>query len=105
MASYVRCPSFKEEFGIAILEAMAAGFVAIAPKRGEKSYRRDGYNGFLIDTTDEVSIEKELRRLLIDVKTLCQKNEDDCREWEQKPSLQKVLHFHCCKASFHLYIL
>jgi sucrose-phosphate synthase len=62
-------PSFKEEFGIAILEAMAAGFVAIAPKRGGvKSYIRDGYNGFLIDTTDEASIEKELRRLLIDAR-------------------------------------
>jgi sucrose-phosphate synthase len=62
-------PSFKEEFGIAILEAMAAGFVAIAPKRGGvKSYIRDGYNGFLIDTTDEASFEKELRRLLIDAR-------------------------------------
>ena len=60
-------PSFKEEFGIAILEAMAAGFVAIGPKRGGvKSYIRHGQNGFLIDTTSEETIRKELREILLD---------------------------------------
>jgi len=60
-------PSFKEEFGIAILEAMAAGFVAIGPKRGGvKSYIRHAQNGFLIDTTSEETIRKELQEILLD---------------------------------------
>jgi len=60
-------PSFKEEFGIAILEAMAAGFVAIGPKRGGvKSYIRHGKNGFLMDTTNESTIRNDLQKLLLD---------------------------------------
>jgi len=60
-------PSFKEEFGIAILEAMAAGFVAIGPIRGGvKSYIRQGKNGFLIDTTNESTIRSDLQRVLLD---------------------------------------
>jgi len=60
-------PSFKEEFGIAILEAMAAGFVAIGPRRGGvKSYIRHGKNGFLIDTTNESTIGNDLQRVLLD---------------------------------------
>lgn len=47
------CSSKKEEFGIAILEALSQGFLVIGPKKGGvKSYLRDGENGFLIDTTN-----------------------------------------------------
>ncbi|HOI63057.1 MAG TPA: glycosyltransferase family 4 protein [Mesotoga sp.] len=60
-------PSFKEEFGIAILEAMAAGFLAIAPRRGGvKEYIKHGLNGFLIDTTSVETIKRYLVKILLD---------------------------------------
>ncbi|MGW4523387.1 glycosyltransferase [Amycolatopsis sp. NPDC004378] len=47
------CPSQKEEFGIALLEAMEAGFLVCAPQRGGAGYYiRDEANGFLADTND-----------------------------------------------------
>ncbi|MCU7826424.1 glycosyltransferase [Kitasatospora sp. DSM 101779] len=49
-AVYV-CPSAKEEFGLAVLEAMDAGLAAAGPERGGVShYIRAGVNGFLLDT-------------------------------------------------------
>ncbi|MFD0526588.1 glycosyltransferase family 4 protein [Kitasatospora arboriphila] len=49
-AVYV-CPSAKEEFGLAVLEAMDAGLAAAGPERGGvPHYIRDGVNGFLLDT-------------------------------------------------------
>jgi sucrose-phosphate synthase len=60
-------PSFKEEFGIAILEAMSAGFLAIAPRRGGvKEYIKHGLNGFLIDTTSGETIARDLVEILLD---------------------------------------
>lgn len=45
--------SLKEEFGIAILEAMAAGLVVVAPiSGGPATYVDDGVTGVLVDTTD-----------------------------------------------------
>jgi L-malate glycosyltransferase len=60
--------SIKEEFGLAILEAMGAGLVACAPIRGGAgSYIRQGINGFLVDTQNAESLGREeaaiLRRL------------------------------------------
>ncbi|SEP53944.1 glycosyltransferase family 4 protein [Amycolatopsis saalfeldensis] len=47
------CPSEKEEFGIAVLEAMEAGLVVMGPRRGGLGhYIRHGGNGFLADTGD-----------------------------------------------------
>lgn len=58
-------PSLKEEFGLAILEAMSAGLVACAPLNGGAgSYLRSGTNGFLIDTRDGASIARELTLVL-----------------------------------------
>jgi glycosyltransferase involved in cell wall biosynthesis len=55
------CPSIKEEFGLSILEAMAAGMVVCAPlKGGARTYIRHGINGFLIDTRDRGALENEL---------------------------------------------
>ncbi len=57
--------SIKEEFGIAILEAMSQGFLIIAPiKGGVKSYIRNGKNGFLIDTSSSETIVRATEQIL-----------------------------------------
>ncbi|WP_020139768.1 glycosyltransferase family 4 protein [Streptomyces sp. 351MFTsu5.1] len=58
------CPSAKEEFGIAILEAMEAGLPAAGPQRGGVAhYLRDGVNGILMDTSTPTGLMRGLRRL------------------------------------------
>lgn len=55
------CPSRKEEFGLSILEAMAAGMIVCAPiLGGAGTYIRHGVNGFLIDTRTASAIAAEL---------------------------------------------
>jgi glycosyltransferase involved in cell wall biosynthesis len=47
------CGSAKEEFGLAIVEAMAAGLPVVAPQHGgPATYLEDGITGRLVDTTD-----------------------------------------------------
>jgi glycosyltransferase involved in cell wall biosynthesis len=47
------CGSLKEEFGIALLEAMAAGLVVVAPDGGgPATYVENGITGFLTRTAD-----------------------------------------------------
>ncbi len=59
------CSSLKEEFGIAILEAMSKGFLTIGPiKGGVKTYIKNGYNGFLIDTRNWETIGKESEKYI-----------------------------------------
>ncbi|GAP10999.1 glycosyltransferase [Bellilinea caldifistulae] len=59
------CSSLKEEFGIAILEAMSAGWLAIGPKAGGlSSYIRDGENGFLMDTSEVNQLGDALLEIL-----------------------------------------
>ena len=59
------CSSFKEEFGISILEAMAAGFLILAPQNGGvSSYVKNGENGFLIDTKDAPSLREDMEIVL-----------------------------------------
>jgi glycosyltransferase involved in cell wall biosynthesis len=59
------CSSLKEEFGISILEAMSAGFLIMAPRRGGVStYVEDGTSGFLIDTSSSGSMRKALEAVL-----------------------------------------
>ena len=46
------CASDKEGFGLAIVEALAAGMVVVAPRRGGPcTYIDDGVNGLLCDTS------------------------------------------------------
>ncbi|UJF16465.1 glycosyltransferase family 4 protein [Jeotgalibaca sp. MA1X17-3] len=57
--------SMKEEFGIAILEAMSRGFLIFAPiKGGVKSYLTNRENGFLINTFNEKTIAKDTQEIL-----------------------------------------
>ncbi|MFD3807777.1 glycosyltransferase [Streptomyces sp. NPDC058619] len=63
-AHYV-CPSAKEEFGIAVLEAMDAGLpVAATGRGGVPHYLRDTVNGLLLDTSSAVRLAQGVERLL-----------------------------------------
>ncbi|MGW6441456.1 glycosyltransferase family 4 protein [Lentzea sp. NPDC055074] len=59
------CSSVKEEFGIAVLEAMEAGLLAVGPTRGGlSSYVDDGRNGFLVDTSTARSLGEGLAHVV-----------------------------------------
>jgi glycosyltransferase involved in cell wall biosynthesis/HEAT repeat protein len=59
------CPSIKEEFGLAILEAMGVGLPVVAPNGGgPATYLRDGTLGFLTDTTDSSAMAGTIHRAL-----------------------------------------
>jgi glycosyltransferase involved in cell wall biosynthesis len=59
------CSSLKEEFGIAVLEAMDAGFLVIGPERGGlSSYIQHASNGFLMDTSSVGGIGEGLDSVL-----------------------------------------
>ena len=51
------CASRKEEFGLAIVEALATGLPVVAPRAGgPSSYVEDGVAGRLVDTLDEPAL-------------------------------------------------
>jgi glycosyltransferase involved in cell wall biosynthesis len=57
------CASRKEEFGLALLEALAAGLSAVGPSTGgPATYLEDGRTGFLADTTSLVGLREGLHR-------------------------------------------
>lgn len=59
------CASLKEEFGLAILEAMACGLVAVAPDAGgPPTYVDDGATGVLADTSDPAALARAINRAL-----------------------------------------
>ena len=64
------CASDKEEFGLSIVEALAAGLVVVAPARGgPRTYVTDGDNGVLVDTLNVDALRNAIirARTLIDV--------------------------------------
>lgn len=59
------CASLKEEFGIAILEAMAVGLVAVAPDGGgPATYVEHGVTGILTDPTHREALATDVGRAL-----------------------------------------
>ena len=59
------CASVKEEFGIAILEAMATGLTVVAPDSGgPATYVEHEVTGFLVDTTDPAALANAITRAL-----------------------------------------
>lgn len=59
------CASVKEEFGLAILEAMATGLLVVAPDSGgPATYVADGDTGFLADTSDRDALIEAIERAL-----------------------------------------
>ena len=70
------CSSGKEEFGIAILEAMVEGYVAVGPTAGGVStYIRHGENGFLGRTETASDMEESLIKTMEFFKEHPQKTE------------------------------
>ncbi len=59
------CGSLKEEFGLAIVEAMAAGLPVVAPLTGgPATYVEAGRTGLLVDTAHPAALASALRRAL-----------------------------------------
>ncbi len=59
------CASLKEEFGIAILEAMTMGLVVVAPDGGgPATYIEDGITGVLTDTSRPQALARGVARAL-----------------------------------------
>jgi glycosyltransferase involved in cell wall biosynthesis len=57
------CASRKEEFGLALLEALAAGLSAVGPDTGgPPTYIEEGRTGFLADTTSGAGLRDGLHR-------------------------------------------
>jgi glycosyltransferase involved in cell wall biosynthesis len=60
------CGSLKEEFGIALLEAMATGLLVVAPDGGgPATYVEHGVTGFLTRTWDETALTAAIERALV----------------------------------------
>lgn len=59
------CGSVKEEFGIALLEAMAAGLIVVAPDGGgPATYVEQGVTGFLTQTWHREELAAAMRAAL-----------------------------------------
>ncbi|MGV8967995.1 MAG: glycosyltransferase [Cellulomonas sp.] len=59
------CASVKEEFGIALLEAMATGLAVVAPDSGgPATYVEHGTTGFLVNTADPAALAGGIRAAL-----------------------------------------
>ncbi|MET2010348.1 glycosyltransferase [Microbacterium chocolatum] len=72
------CASMKEEFGLALLEAMAAGLVVVAPDGGgPATYVLDGDTGFLTATWDSARLAEAVGAALDRAADAAADSEDD----------------------------
>ena len=56
------CSSLKEEFGLALLEALASGLVVVGPAAGgPATYVEDGVTGVLVDTRRPDEVARAIR--------------------------------------------
>ena len=59
------CGSLKEEFGLALIEALAAGLVVVGPDAGgPATYVDEGITGFLVDTRSPGAVAIGIGRAL-----------------------------------------
>lgn len=87
-----RTPHLCEHFGIATVEAMAAGAVPVVIRRGgQREIVRHGIDGFLCDTFDEMAAHTQR---LIDEPELCARMSDQARaraaEFSEERSMQRL---------------
>ncbi|TFC52131.1 glycosyltransferase [Cryobacterium sp. TMT1-21] len=60
------CASMKEEFGIALLEAMASGLTVVAPNSGgPATYVEEGVTGYLVDTGNRAALSAGITAALV----------------------------------------
>lgn len=60
------CASLKEEFGIALCEALGSGLVVVAPRSGgPPTFVEDGVTGVLVDTTDHDALAGAVSTALV----------------------------------------
>ncbi|MCU1420919.1 MAG: glycosyltransferase [Microbacteriaceae bacterium] len=80
------CGSLKEEFGIALLEAMASGLVVVAPDGGgPATYVEPGVTGFLTTTWDT----ELMGRAMIDALALAGAEADDSRASRSRETVER----------------
>ena len=80
------CGSLKEEFGIALLEAMASGLVVVAPDGGgPATYVEPGVTGFLTTTWDTAL----MGRAMIDALQLAAAEADDSRAARSRRTVEQ----------------
>jgi glycosyltransferase involved in cell wall biosynthesis len=59
------CGSLKEEFGLALIEALASGLVVVAPDGGgPATYIDEGVTGFLVDTRSVAAVRNGITAAL-----------------------------------------
>ena len=84
------CSSVKEEFGISILEALSEGFLGFAPiKGGVKTYIVNGVNGFLVDTSNESTLIKDVIKVMYQ----SQRSLEDFQKIQKKGQRTVLDHF------------
>jgi glycosyltransferase involved in cell wall biosynthesis len=80
------CGSLKEEFGLALLEALATGLLVVAPDGGgPATYIVDGDTGFLTHTWDV----GQLRRTLLDALDAAAAEPDDARAARSRATVER----------------